>query len=679
MPPRDVLAAARAGPVLAPAPSQRPAPARSADARQLRPTRPGWAGLRTVVRSLAVIAAFTAPAVVLWWHAWAGGPASTIRCACLDPGQQVWFVAWPAFALVHGLNPFTTTWLWPPLGANLLANASSPLVGLVLAPVTWLFGPFVSTNVALTLAPGLSAWGGWWACRRFTRWPAAAWIGGFVYGYSPFVVDGVAQGHLSISLLVLPPVMLVVLHEMLVRQQRSARWCGVVLGIAVTAQFLISPEVLAITGVLASVGVVAAVAANPRQVAARAGRVGRAFAWAAGTAAVLLAAPVWSMQEGPQSIKGPIWRGAQAIFGARPYQLWNPGSFQTLLEGFPHTPQGPALAFVGSGVLVGCVVSLAVGWRRRAVWVFAVTAAAATVCSWGAMFWPDATSGSFSSWLPWGHVTNLPLLDNVLPVRFPSVGDLAFALVLAVGLDAASRWRLWRRVPAVVGPAVAVCAAAACVVPAWATYDAPLAVQRVVLPPWYASVGRVVHPGSVVVSYPFPASSSLESSPMVWQAADDMRFRLAGGYVKVPGPGGGVLVSGRPTSATSLLEALTDTSAATSPPPPPSPAQLGQLRDALRFWGAAYLVVADTGPVPVEAAAVLTAATGVLPDVSHRAWVWDVSRTPLRVSYDLSAASRAVASCGGFSSPGGPARRFGPVAAHRPLPQSLNRCVVASL
>ena len=152
-----------------------------------------------------VLALFGVPGIVLWWHAWDGHLSSTLACACGDSGQQVWFIAWPAYALQHGLSPFFSNALWAPHGVNLLSNASSPLVGLTLAPVTWLSGPIVATNVALVLAPALSAWGCWYACRQMVTWSPAAWIAGFLFGYSPFVVDNDATGHVGLALLVVPP------------------------------------------------------------------------------------------------------------------------------------------------------------------------------------------------------------------------------------------------------------------------------------------------------------------------------------------------------------------------------------------------------------------------------------------------------------------------------------------
>ncbi len=79
-----------------------------------------------------------------------------------------------------------------PNGANLLSNTSGTLVGMVLAPVTWLVGPVFSTNVALTLAPALSAWGRRVAARRLVTVKVAAIPAGLLDGYSAAVVDSLA-------------------------------------------------------------------------------------------------------------------------------------------------------------------------------------------------------------------------------------------------------------------------------------------------------------------------------------------------------------------------------------------------------------------------------------------------------------------------------------------------------
>jgi hypothetical protein len=622
-----------------------------------------------VATQLGCIIVFTLPAVLLWWRAWSGGASSTIRCSCLDPAQQVWFVAWPAYALLHGLSPFSTTWLWPAHGVNLLSNASSPLVGVVLAPVTWVFGPFVATTVALTLAPGLSAWACWRACRRFVAWAPACWVAGFLFGYSPFVVENVNQGHLGLALLVVPPLILIVLHEILVRRQRSALWCGTALALLLVAQFLISQEILTLTVLTAAFGVVvcAVGVALPFSL--------RAFVIGAALTAAILAYPVWFMLAGPEAIKGSVWSGVQVIFVARAFNLWSAGPYTLHLPMFPPgVGQGPQVEFLGVAVLVTAAVAVAAAWRRRLAWVLAVTAVVATVCSWGSALWLSPDHIDSSSLLPWQWVTHDAVLDNIEAVHFAAFVDLAVAVIIAMGIDAARSWSFWGKVPAVtrlVGIVLLCAVVEAMVVPLWRSYQAPLVVQKVAVPPWYRTVATTVPEGSVVASYPFPASAAAESQPMVWQAADGMRFRLAGGYVKVPGPGQGVIGTGPRGSATWTMDTLTSARGSAVGRFTLTTTEVRKLRAALRRWDVSYIVVSDAGPAPVEAAGMFTAVTGTLPIVSHRAWTWNLRTAPGPFPANAASAAATFQSCRFFT----PA--LGVVPSGRDLPQGLNSCIAA--
>src|SRR5580704_17310920 len=189
--------------------------------RHALPPRPSTRRLQAVGRHATWIALFALPGIVLWWHVWTGHPSSTLTCACGDPAQEVWFMAWPAWALAHSGNLFFSGLVTTPFGANLLSNTSGTLVGVVLSPVTWLWGPIVSTNVALTLAPGLSAWGCWIALRRFVTWKPGAVPAALVYGYSAAVVTSLIFGHVSVTVLAIPPLLFASLHDILVRQRHT--------------------------------------------------------------------------------------------------------------------------------------------------------------------------------------------------------------------------------------------------------------------------------------------------------------------------------------------------------------------------------------------------------------------------------------------------------------------------
>ena len=58
----------------------------------------------------------------------------------------------------------------------------------------------------------------------------------------------------------------------------------------------------------------------------------------------------------------------------------------------------------------------------------------------------------------------------------------------------------------------------------------------VAAPQLTASLARSVPNGGVVLAFPYPRAHNDE--PMLWQAADEMSFRLVGGYALVPGEAG---------------------------------------------------------------------------------------------------------------------------------------------
>jgi hypothetical protein len=250
-------------------------------------------------------------AIALWWHAWSSHPTTVTTCGCGDSALFLWFLEWPAYALAHGHNPFFSTALFHPGGINLLANTSVLAIGIPLAPVTWLFGPVATLNVASTLGPALSALAMFWLLRRWVRWTPAALVGGLVFGFSPFVVVNLAGAHLMTGVLVLLPLMVACLDELLVRQRRSPLKVGAVLGLLLAVQFFVGTEVLTIVVLFIATGLMLLVAyaalGHRDELAARAPHAGRGLAAAAGVALVLLAYPVWFALDGPAHLSGLVW------------------------------------------------------------------------------------------------------------------------------------------------------------------------------------------------------------------------------------------------------------------------------------------------------------------------------------------------------------------------------------
>src|SRR5580704_18399876 len=178
----------------------------AADSPQRGPNTVGDEPAGHRVRSLLYAAAgYLFVSLIVWWHVWTGNPTTVTTCGCGDSSLFTWFLEWPAYALSHGHNPLYSTALFHPTGVNLLSNTAEVGIGVVLAPVTWLFGPVATLNVALLLAPALSALAMFILLRRWTSWAPAAFTGGLLYGFSPFILISLTDAHLMLGMAPVPP------------------------------------------------------------------------------------------------------------------------------------------------------------------------------------------------------------------------------------------------------------------------------------------------------------------------------------------------------------------------------------------------------------------------------------------------------------------------------------------
>jgi hypothetical protein len=593
------------------------------------PRNPVARALRGIGFHLAVIAGFTVPAVALWWHVWSGHPASTLTCGCGDPAQQVWFTEWPAWAManLHGL--FFTGAVNVPNGANLLSNTSGLLVGVLLAPVTVLFGPVASTNVALTLAPALSAWGCFVAIRPLVTWKPIAIPAALIYGYSAAIVSSLVFGHVSVTVLVIPPLLFTTFHEIVIGQAHSVRRDGLVLAALLIAQFFISPEIFVISLLFVAVGLVAAIVFGWRQVGPRAGHALPALGLAAGLVVVVLTYPAWYGLAGPQSVTGVLFAIAP-LTGVSLAGLWNPGSYSAFANNLVRFGgylgrNGPPPDYVGGGVVLAAVASVVLGRRRPLTWLLALLLVVSLWLSLGALLIGGPTWLSHI-WLPWAQLSRLPVLKEILPDQIAPFIALFAAFLIAVGVDAfvaahrrGDSWLALHRRS--VGAGVTVLVALIALVPVFVTFNVPFRVVAAGVPPYVRDVADSLPESTVLLTVPFAVTGS--SPPMFWQAAGGMHFRLAGAALKTPDATGGPVGTGTPGSARRIL---TNLSLAGAPAPVGTPAQFTAVRAAFVRWHVDQVVIAGASRDPVYASGFLTMAIGSAPVYVDRAWVWDLPR-----------------------------------------------------
>ncbi len=587
---------------------------------------------RFVGGHLLAIALFAIPSVVLWWHVWSGHPSATLTCGCGDPAQQVWFTAWPAWAVAHLHNPFFSGAVNVPDGANLLSNTSGTLVGLVLAPVTWLTGPVFSTNVALTLAPALSAWGCWVAVRRVVTVKVAAIPAALMFGYSAAVLNYLMFGHVSVTVLAVPPLFFSALHEIVIRQEHSVRRDALTLAALVVVQFLISPEVLVMCLLLGTIGLVAAAIVGWNRIRQRYVHALLALGIAAGISVVVLAYPAWYGLHGPQSVSGVLFALAPLV-GVPLSGFLSPGHYSAAANQFERFGgylgrNGPTSDYVGAGAAVLFLGSAVIARRRLLTWMLVFMTVVTIWLALGdyVISAPHALAGTLSHLpMPWRTLSKFPVFKEILADQFSPFIMLFPAVLVGIGLDAAvtrlrrsdlgAGWSATQvRVVSATGALLVVLVAMA---PVWATFDTPFTVLNVQQPKYMAQVAPNLPNGTVLLTVPFAVTGS--ARPMLWQAVDDMHFRLAGAALKTPNAHGGPVDIGVPGSARRMLSDLTF---AGKIPPSGTAVQAATMRRALRMWHVDEVVVAGKSVDPVYASGFLTSVLGRAPAFVKGAWVW---------------------------------------------------------
>ena len=479
---------------------------------------------RFLVPALILVAYLVLAAVM--FRGWQLSPATTT----LAHGRgevpfYTWVLRWMPFALAHGHNPFVTGYLNAPDGVNLMWNTSLFLPALLLAPVTLLWGSVLTYNILLTVAVGGSAWTAYLAIRRFVRNHLAAAAGGLVYGFSPYM-RAESLGHVNLTLALLPPLLLLLVHDIVVRQQRRAWVDGFLLGLLGAAQFLTGEEVLATTAITAGVVLLLLALSFPTKIRSHAPHALRALAVAAVVCAVLVAVPLWYQFRGPYryygSASGVTYRYVNDLltFVVPSQQVLSTPASVDLAARLPGN-SAERTGYLGVPLLL-LVVCVAVAWRSRPhVRLAAIAGLVTAVLSMGAVLYVGGHRTGVP--LPWAAVNRLPLFESMIASRFALYTALFAGLLVAVFLDEVRRWR-WPPL----GVALAVLALAPLVPKQVAAGMGPVRV-----PAFFDGSGIAsVPPGSVALVVPFPDPATTE--PMLWHAAGGIRFKMVGGYFLGP-------------------------------------------------------------------------------------------------------------------------------------------------
>ena len=422
-----------------------------------------------------------------------------------DYGDEVgfeWFFTAIAHQVVHLHNPLFTPQMGAPVGVNLMANPTLPVIAVLATPLTLgLGGPVViAWLLLLNLFATAAAW--YWFFLRHpvpgsrpdtTAYRVAAALGAGLCGFSPAMIAHTI-GHPDLSAQWLIP--LIVHRVLAVASSKRPLRSGALLGLVVAIGMGIGEEIVFLTFVGLTVVFLMWAVNHPRDLAVPAVNLLKGAGTTLAVAAPLLAYPLWFQFAGPQSYSGSPWLPSRYPANLKSYLDYSPfawgGSSSTITTLTPGTNE--ATAFVGIPVIV---LALAiVVWRRSdaRVRTAALAAVILAFCSLGVK--PAFGTHTLLSSSPWSLLTSLPGFSESLPVRLSFDVFPLVAYILVVGVaEAAQRSRavVW-------GVGIAVAAVLAPMVPS------PIAVQDRVPTPTFFSAGlwqQCLPSGGTLFAFPF--------------------------------------------------------------------------------------------------------------------------------------------------------------------------------
>ena len=491
---------------------------------------------------------FVLMSLLIYWPWWPGN-SHIIPGLGSDPSIQSWFIGYVPFAILHGHNPFFTTYMDYPQGVNLAANTLMPLLGVVATPITLLFGATTSFGLLIWLSYPLSAISCMWVVRKWSGSNIASLLAGYLYGFSPYIVHQ-GYGHLNLAFVPLPPLIFYFSFTAMVTQTANARKNGIILGLLIAAQYLISAEIALTTVTIVVCAAVAWSLVNWRRFSQQ------RFIYltnvalpCVAVASVLMAFPLWNQLFGTYKVMTPPYGGIANPIRTDLWGVLYPTSLQQVAPTFARVigdrlTVGAAVengSYLGLPLIILFLASFVRFWRRRWIFFSGLLAIGCWILSLGPWLVVDTRSTTIR--LPFYYLAQLPFFPSVLPARLSLFVIFFVGLTTALGIAEWSKnvhqglamsaivsTRSWFRA---IGVAVLGIAALVTLAP---KLPSPTQSLNDTTPSFFTSVASNTIPdGAPILTYPYtiPTYSQL---PIYWQIATSWRWRMMGAYAQIPYP-----------------------------------------------------------------------------------------------------------------------------------------------
>jgi 4-amino-4-deoxy-L-arabinose transferase-like glycosyltransferase len=473
---------------------------------------------RPVGVHLAVLIGYLAAGVAVTWTRAIYLTEHVLPGDARDPGLFVWDFWWMARSVEHLSNPWYTYYLAAPVGAPLAFHTLMPLPGVLMAPVTILFGPSFTYNLLSAAAPGLICYAMYRVARLWLPSQTGAIAAGAFFGLSTMMTWNAwyeIQGALGAIFL---PLAL----EASVRLRRRPGWRqATILGVVLGAALLTDQESAIMAGFLALVALLPWLAGRPAGGGPRVWDRLRSAALAAVITVVVASPQLIAMIQ--QARDASVPQGTLAAdymnSGANLQQIFAPSprvaffGLNFLAQDYWHA--GDSLTFTAYGTVLTLLAlfGLAVCWRRRNARLLALLWLGATITALGTgivigghryvplgQVWHGI---NVSMILPYTWMVRIPFLSSFREAnRITELGLVPAALLAGAGVN----WLRYHAKP------VLVVVLAFAVLEAGSVDADPGPTPAVTMPTAMPALDRPIaadHSGSIVVDIPFGVRSAV--------------------------------------------------------------------------------------------------------------------------------------------------------------------------
>ena len=363
-----------------------------------------------------------------------------------DAGSYVWGFWWVARQVEHLSNPWFTRYIAAPTGTQLGLHALLPLPGVLMMPITVVFGPSASYNLLSIALPGLLSYAMYRVARLWLPSQVGAIAAGGFFGLSSMLTWR-AWYHLNLAAGVL---FLPLALEAAIRLRRRPGWRqALVLGLVVGGAVLTDQEMAVLVLVLTALAILPWLLRRP--VAAK--------LWPAVLAALvtgLVASPqivavIQQTRSGGATSPLHALGMSYVVSGVNLADMFalSPRVDTIGLGGLGfvyHGPTGDGIAAFGLVLTLLAVLGLVLARRRRGAWLLALLWLGCAALALGSVlkigthtFIPDAEEFDgqrVSDIMPYTWFVRLPVLSGFREAsRIMMLGIMPAALLAGAAVD----------------------------------------------------------------------------------------------------------------------------------------------------------------------------------------------------------------------------------------------------